>query len=196
MPRKPRSSDQPLLAHRPLAVRSEHPDRVLHVALVDHAVEIDRLRQTTVLAKPLVVRDERRAGGRHRTSRPVQVQRTVMALSLAGFLAAGHSTIMRSICPFAVRPRTALAPPRRRPPGALGAAAPSCFVCLTASHPDGMMPPREGPAMDRRGSWLSRRAFVLGAGGVAGTTLLAGCGGCRGRDQARRSRQEYRALAG
>jgi putative ABC transport system substrate-binding protein len=36
-----------------------------------------------------------------------------------------------------------------------------------------MMPPREGPPMDRRGSRLSRREFVVGAGGLG---LLAGCG--------------------
>src|SRR4051794_27891887 len=36
-----------------------------------------------------------------------------------------------------------------------------------------MMPPREGPPMERRGSRLSRRAFV---GGAAGLGLVAGCG--------------------
>src|SRR4051812_21404119 len=36
-----------------------------------------------------------------------------------------------------------------------------------------MMPPREGPPMERRGSRLSRRAFVGGAGSLG---LLAGCG--------------------
>src|SRR4051794_11607677 len=36
-----------------------------------------------------------------------------------------------------------------------------------------MMPPREGPPMERRGSRLSRRAFVLGAGTLG---LVAGCG--------------------
>src|SRR4051812_33093595 len=46
---------------------------------------------------------------------------------------------------------------------------------LTPSGPDGMMPPREGPPMERRGSRLSRRAFVAGAG-VAGLRLVAGCG--------------------
>src|SRR5688500_18679045 len=38
-----------------------------------------------------------------------------------------------------------------------------------------MMPPREGPPMDRRGSRLSRRRFVLSTG-TAGLGLLAGCG--------------------
>src|SRR5438132_5476985 len=38
-----------------------------------------------------------------------------------------------------------------------------------------MMPPREEPPMERRGSRLSRRAFVAGAG-VSGAALLAGCG--------------------
>src|SRR4051794_114867 len=45
---------------------------------------------------------------------------------------------------------------------------------LTATGPDGMMPPREGPPMDRRESRLSRRQFVLSTGGV-GLGLLAGC---------------------
>src|SRR5262245_40092820 len=36
-----------------------------------------------------------------------------------------------------------------------------------------MMPPREGPPMEHRGSRVSRRQFVLGAGGFG---LLAGCG--------------------
>jgi hypothetical protein len=36
-----------------------------------------------------------------------------------------------------------------------------------------MMPPREGPPRERRGSRLSRRGFVVG---VAGLGLLAGCG--------------------
>src|SRR5436309_3445634 len=36
-----------------------------------------------------------------------------------------------------------------------------------------MMPSREGPPMERRGSRLSRRTFVAGA---AGLDLLAGCG--------------------
>src|SRR4051812_35826130 len=38
-----------------------------------------------------------------------------------------------------------------------------------------MMPPREGPPMERRGSRLSRRQFVGGAG-TFGLGLLAGCG--------------------
>src|SRR5947209_3171362 len=38
-----------------------------------------------------------------------------------------------------------------------------------------MMPPREGPPMERRESRLSRRQFVAGTG-VAGLGLLAGCG--------------------
>src|SRR5829696_7406788 len=36
-----------------------------------------------------------------------------------------------------------------------------------------MMPPREGPPMERRGSRLSRREFVVGAAGLG---LVAGCG--------------------
>src|SRR5437764_55111 len=36
-----------------------------------------------------------------------------------------------------------------------------------------MMPPREGPPMERRGSRLSRRGFVVGAAGLG---VLAGCG--------------------
>src|SRR4051794_41902257 len=36
-----------------------------------------------------------------------------------------------------------------------------------------MMPPREGPPMERRMSRLSRRQFVAGAAGLG---LLAGCG--------------------
>src|SRR5438309_1966706 len=36
-----------------------------------------------------------------------------------------------------------------------------------------MMPPREGPPMECRESRLSRRQFVVGAGGLG---LLAGCG--------------------
>src|SRR4051794_40287883 len=36
-----------------------------------------------------------------------------------------------------------------------------------------MMPPREGPPMERRRSRLSRRQFVLSAAGLG---LLAGCG--------------------
>src|SRR4051794_30954337 len=38
-----------------------------------------------------------------------------------------------------------------------------------------MILPREGPSMERRGSRLSRRAFV-GSAGAAGLGLLAGCG--------------------
>src|SRR4051794_33943381 len=38
-----------------------------------------------------------------------------------------------------------------------------------------MMPPREGPTMERRESRLSRRAFVRGAG-ATGLGLVAGCG--------------------
>src|SRR5436309_1289799 len=37
------------------------------------------------------------------------------------------------------------------------------------------MPPREGPPMERRGSRLGRRQFVLGAG-AAGLGLAAACG--------------------
>jgi putative ABC transport system substrate-binding protein len=44
---------------------------------------------------------------------------------------------------------------------------------LTPTHPDGMMPPREGPPMERRGSRWSRRAFVAG---TAGLGLVVGCG--------------------
>src|SRR5689334_6471895 len=36
-----------------------------------------------------------------------------------------------------------------------------------------MMPPREGPPMERRGSRLSRRQFMAGAAGLG---LVAGCG--------------------
>jgi putative tryptophan/tyrosine transport system substrate-binding protein len=36
-----------------------------------------------------------------------------------------------------------------------------------------MMPPEEGPLMERRGSYVSRRRFVAGAGALG---LLAGCG--------------------
>src|SRR3954469_25081787 len=36
-----------------------------------------------------------------------------------------------------------------------------------------MMPPREGPPMERRWGRLSRRGFVMG---TAGLGLLAGCG--------------------
>jgi putative ABC transport system substrate-binding protein len=38
-----------------------------------------------------------------------------------------------------------------------------------------MMPPEEGPPMERRGSRLSRRQFMVGTG-VAGLGLVAGCG--------------------
>src|SRR5688572_25368002 len=38
-----------------------------------------------------------------------------------------------------------------------------------------MMPPREGPPMERRGSRWSRRQFVMGTS-AAGLGLLAGCG--------------------
>src|SRR5437868_13085511 len=38
-----------------------------------------------------------------------------------------------------------------------------------------MMPPEEGPPMDRRGSRLSRRQFVVGAS-ASSAALLAGCG--------------------
>jgi putative tryptophan/tyrosine transport system substrate-binding protein len=44
-----------------------------------------------------------------------------------------------------------------------------------------MMPPREGPPMERRGKRLSRRGFVLGAGGLG---LLAGCGRLPGKAEA------------
>src|SRR5438309_699253 len=51
---------------------------------------------------------------------------------------------------------------------------------MTAANPDGMMPPREGLRMERRGSRLSRRQFVVGAAGaaMAGTdvVLLANSG--------------------
>jgi putative tryptophan/tyrosine transport system substrate-binding protein len=46
---------------------------------------------------------------------------------------------------------------------------------LTPSRPNGMMPPRKGPLMDRRRGRLSRRQFMAGAGISAGA-LLAGCG--------------------
>src|SRR6185369_7277110 len=46
-------------------------------------------------------------------------------------------------------------------------------AALTASGLNGMMPPREGSPMERRGSRLSRRQFVAGAAGLG---LLAGCG--------------------
>jgi putative ABC transport system substrate-binding protein len=51
---------------------------------------------------------------------------------------------------------------------------------LTPPGPDGMMPPREGPSMERR-SRLSRRAFV---GGAVGLGLVAGCGRLPGQGQA------------
>jgi putative tryptophan/tyrosine transport system substrate-binding protein len=44
-----------------------------------------------------------------------------------------------------------------------------------------MMPREEGPSMERRGSRLSRRAFV---GGAAGLCLVAGCGRLPGQAQA------------
>src|SRR3954453_20785113 len=44
----------------------------------------------------------------------------------------------------------------------------------------GMMPPREGPPMERRGSRLSRRQFVVG---TAGLGLVAGCGRLPGPGQ-------------
>src|SRR5688572_28289217 len=44
-----------------------------------------------------------------------------------------------------------------------------------------MMPPREGPPMERHTNRLSRRAFV---GGAAGLGLLAGCGRLPGQAQA------------
>src|SRR4051794_11623214 len=43
-----------------------------------------------------------------------------------------------------------------------------------------MMPPREGPPMERRKSRLSRRAFVAGAAGLG---LVAGCGRLPGPGQ-------------
>src|SRR4051794_19565833 len=49
----------------------------------------------------------------------------------------------------------------------------SSVRCLTPTSPDGMMPPREGPPMERRGSRLSRRQFMVGAAGLG---LVAGCG--------------------
>jgi hypothetical protein len=45
---------------------------------------------------------------------------------------------------------------------------------LTLSRPNGMMPPREGRPLDRRGSRLSRRLLVVGAGAV-GLALVRGC---------------------
>src|SRR4051794_18494411 len=44
---------------------------------------------------------------------------------------------------------------------------------LTGAGPGGMMPPREGPPMERRWDRLTRRQFVVGAAGLG---LLAGCG--------------------
>src|SRR4051812_33549410 len=44
---------------------------------------------------------------------------------------------------------------------------------LTPPGPDGMMPPREGPPMERRRDRVSRRAFVVG---TASLGLVAGCG--------------------
>src|SRR3954447_19412582 len=38
-----------------------------------------------------------------------------------------------------------------------------------------MMPPREGPPMERRGSRLSRRAFVVSTG-AASLAVIVGCG--------------------
>src|SRR4051812_10194779 len=43
-----------------------------------------------------------------------------------------------------------------------------------------MMPRREGPPMERRGSRLSRRGLVVGAAGLA---LVAGCGRLPGQAQ-------------
>jgi putative ABC transport system substrate-binding protein len=56
----------------------------------------------------------------------------------------------------------------------LGAASSLARPALTAANPDVMMPPREGPPMERRGSRLSRRAFVVGAG-VGGLAVVSGC---------------------
>src|SRR5437868_4155522 len=54
--------------------------------------------------------------------------------------------------------------------------------CSTTSGGRGMMPPKEGLPMDRRGSRVSRRELVLGVG-IAGTSLLAGCGRLPGQAQ-------------
>src|SRR5215218_5001667 len=45
-----------------------------------------------------------------------------------------------------------------------------------------MMPPREGPPMERRRSRWNRRQFVLG-GSAAGLGLVAGCGRWPGQGQ-------------
>src|SRR3954470_15078583 len=67
--------------------------------------------------------------------------------------------------------------PVQRQPGPPGAPA-----VLTPSGPDGKMPPREEPPMDRRGSSLSRRTFVVGAG-AGSLGLLAGRGRWPGQAQ-------------
>src|SRR5437764_1207323 len=72
----------------------------------------------------------------------------------------------------------AAAPASPLPPPSLRA-----LHALTPARPDGMMPPRKGPPMERRGNRLSRRGFVAGAGG-AGLGLLAGCGRLPGQAEA------------
>src|SRR5215211_6501361 len=52
-----------------------------------------------------------------------------------------------------------------------------------------MMPPREGPPMERRGSRWSRRQFVVGAAGLG---LLAGCGRLPWETPAPQSARVYR----
>src|SRR3954452_20989049 len=54
---------------------------------------------------------------------------------------------------------------------------------LTLPGLDGMMPPREGPPMERHRDRLSRRQFVVGAG-ASSAALLAGCGRWPGQAQA------------
>src|SRR4051794_6293428 len=55
-----------------------------------------------------------------------------------------------------------------------------CAVALTAANPNGKMPPREELPMERRGSRLSRRQFVVGA---TSAVALAGCGRLPGQSQ-------------
>src|SRR5438067_10527164 len=55
------------------------------------------------------------------------------------------------------------------------------WMRLTPARLNGMMPPKEGPPMERQGIRLNRRAFVLGAAGLG---LVAGCGRLPGQAEA------------